>query len=131
MLKGDYYKKRSRDTIEYIEIVSNPVLKAEFEETKKQFRSSGIPTDSIYAYHGTSMENVRSIIVQNFNRQKIKRYAFGFGHYFSEYPDIAKGRLSQDSFKLFLQVNIAHRTKILFCLVYKTCNEINKIPHIM
>ena len=38
MLKGDYYKKRSRDTIEYIEIVSNPVLKAEFEETKKQFR---------------------------------------------------------------------------------------------
>ena len=33
MLKGDYYKKRSRDTSEYIEIVSNPVLKAEFEET--------------------------------------------------------------------------------------------------
>ena len=55
-----------------MEIVSNPLLKLNFDETQRQFENKGIPSHSIYVYHGTASQNVTSILVNNFDKKKIK-----------------------------------------------------------
>ena len=56
------YKRRSQNSIHYIEIVSNPLLNLIYEETQRRgFRQKVM-------YHGTAYKNITSILVNNFDR---------------------------------------------------------------
>ncbi|KAK2704524.1 hypothetical protein QYM36_016801 [Artemia franciscana] len=76
--------------------VLNPKLESEFAKTLKQFQKKyGVNSEEakpILAFHGTPVEsNIQSILQNNFQSSYIKQTAYGYGHYFSEFPDIALG----------------------------------------
>ena len=55
-VEGDFYKKKSSGFVDFMEIVNNPILRFEFEQTKKQFLEKGIPLDIIFCYHRTKSQ---------------------------------------------------------------------------
>lgn len=96
--EGHFYKMMSKQNktnikIKSIIVVQNSALQKAFERKKDEFNRSGIPSDPIYAYHGTKSEDITvdSILMNNFDMAYAKRQAHGPGHYFSEYPDVSLG----------------------------------------
>ena len=77
--------KNSKRVITSVEFVINPVLKKKFDNKKVEFMAKDVPTEEIFAYHGTRPENVKSICKSNLNI--ILRTAHGNGFYFTEYPE--------------------------------------------
>ena len=75
--------------IQSIDIVKNEALEEAFQRKIREFKLKGIPSDVIFAYHGTPATNLDSILKDNFDLRKAKRQAYGPGIYFSEYPPTA------------------------------------------
>ena len=73
--------------IHFIEFVINPELQRKFQAKKAEFKQRNIPDTTIFAFHGTHQENIRSICQTNLT--VINRYCQGYGYYFSEYPDFS------------------------------------------
>ena len=72
------------DHIASIDFVKNPILEKKFEAKKMEFRKHNIPSDVVFAFHGTKPGNVESIFKENLSI--IRRAAYGGGYYFSEFP---------------------------------------------
>ena len=62
------------------------------EAKKEEFRTKGIPSEEVWAYHGTQPSFIESICKNNLN--VIKRTTYGHGYYFSEFPEFS-GRYGQ------------------------------------
>ena len=74
-----------------IDIIENPALEAKFNAKQAEFKSKGIPSDPIFAFHGTAAQNIDSILSNNFSLDRVKVYAYGFGIYLSEQPEVSQG----------------------------------------
>lgn len=79
----------NRNGIESIQYIENETLKERFMDCKKIFQTKGIPVEERLVFHGTNA-NLDSIMDQGFLLSKCKRFAHGYGIYFSEFPDISK-----------------------------------------
>lgn len=77
--------------IRSIDIINAPALEEQFKKKKCAFQRSGIPTEEVLAYHGTDVKNISSILTHNLSLSFSKRFAYGHGIYFSEFPDISIG----------------------------------------
>ena len=75
--------------ISSIDFVYNDTLQKKFDDKQAEFKKKKIPSDTIFAYHGTKPENIDSILKTNLNR-KVGQ-AYGPGYYFSEFPDFSLG----------------------------------------
>lgn len=89
MAKNSYINKNIR-RIDYIE---NKKLSDEFYSTKESFLLTGIPAEECFMFHGTSDNNIDSILQDNFNplfnpTHKTKASVYGDGIYFSEFPSV-------------------------------------------
>ncbi|XP_046848885.1 NFX1-type zinc finger-containing protein 1-like [Xenia sp. Carnegie-2017] len=72
-----------------IDIVINKDLENKFEATKTKFRDEGIPDKEILAYHGTDKKNIDSILQNNLQLGFAQRQMYGYGNYFSEFPEVS------------------------------------------
>ncbi|KAK2708498.1 uncharacterized protein LOC136028328 [Artemia franciscana] len=86
---------KTREVVKVTYVV-NPLLESEFVETLKKFRekygNEAEEAKPILAFHGTPIEsNIDSILQNNFQKSYIKQTSYGYGHYFSEFPDISLG----------------------------------------
>ncbi|XP_065567112.1 uncharacterized protein LOC136031445 [Artemia franciscana] len=86
---------KTREVIK-VTYVLNPKLESEFAKTIKQFQkkygANSEEAKPILAFHGTPVEsNIQSILQNNFQSSYIKQTVYGYGHYFSEFPDVALG----------------------------------------
>ena len=79
-------KRNSIDCIRYVE---NEILRERFMNCKKEFQAKGIPADDRLVFHGTNA-SLDSINEEGFLLSKCKRFAHGYGIYFSEFPDVSK-----------------------------------------
>ena len=75
--------------ISSIDFVYNDTLQKKFDDKQAEFKRKKIPSDTIFAYHGTKPENIDSILKTNLNRRVGQ--AYGPGYYFSEFPDFSLG----------------------------------------
>eukprot|EP00092_Neocalanus_flemingeri_P072730 GFUD01089595.1.p1 GENE.GFUD01089595.1~~GFUD01089595.1.p1 ORF type:complete len:399 (+),score=80.90 GFUD01089595.1:2-1198(+) len=92
------YSRRSRlnnpmsmggKSIKAIKYIENESLRGRFNSCKAYFLSRGIPNDERLVFHGTSAD-LDSIIKQNLKLSLCKRFAFGKGVYFSEFPSTSQ-----------------------------------------
>ena len=79
-----------RSFVQEIKYYENDRLLEQFQACKAKFAAQGIPTKERLVFHGTSVEKVSSIMEEGFLLSKCKRFAMGYGIYFSEFPDISK-----------------------------------------
>ena len=101
---GHFYETQRPGSIESMDIVSNPKLKAAFEEKQREFERRKIPHLPIFAYHGTNASSIDSILQTNFDITKAKRQAHGPGNYFSEYPATALTYSNDQRTLIFCQI---------------------------
>jgi len=87
-LNNGHVTRRSIQSIEYIENQSNTTT---FLTKQNNFLAKGINSKERLCFHGTPITNIESILRENFSNEKIKRCAYGRGHYFSEFPDVSAG----------------------------------------
>jgi len=78
----------NRNAISSIQYIENETLKEKFMICKKHFEAKGIPDGERLVFHGTSAR-LDSIMDQGLLLSKCKRFAHGYGIYFSEFPDIS------------------------------------------
>ena len=79
-----------RSFVQEIKYYENDRLLEQFQACKAKFAAQGIPTKERLVFHGTSVDKVSSIMEEGFLLSKCKRFAMGYGIYFSEFPDISK-----------------------------------------
>ncbi len=80
--------------IRHVQFVQNKALEAAFEDKKREFKQSTIPSHEVLAFHGTAAENIDSILKKNLDPGRGGRahgQAHGPGCYFSEFPDVSLG----------------------------------------
>ena len=81
--------RKSIKDIERIELFLNPDLEKNFEkklaEFERKYAGEKKYCQQIMTFHGTDFHDLDSIMKENFRLDKIKRTAFGYGVYFSEY----------------------------------------------
>ena len=65
--------------IEHIDFVRNKGLEDAFEAKKAEFKNKKIPCHEVLAFHGTSPQNVDSILKKNLDPALHKRQAHGPG----------------------------------------------------
>ena len=82
--------RMGRKTIKAIKYIENESLRCRFNSCKSYFLSRGIPNGERLVFHGTSA-NIDSIIKNNLKLSHCKRFAHGYGIYFSEFPSISQG----------------------------------------
>jgi hypothetical protein len=93
--EGHFYKMTSKSiqqkTVKSVTVIQNSKLLNAFDAKKKEFKKNKIPSDPIYAHHGTvdSPTIMDNILKDNFDMKFAKRQAHGPGHYFSEYSDVS------------------------------------------
>ena len=75
--------------IKSIDIIDNPWMKRAFKRKQQEYREKGVPSEPIFAYHGTRKDLIELIVNKNFDLSKAQRQAHGRGNYFSEYPNTA------------------------------------------
>ena len=75
--------------ISKIDFITNPDLQMKFEAKKEEFKQRNIPHQTIFAFHGTQIQNIDGICRNNLNT--INHAVHGHGYYFSEFPDVALG----------------------------------------
>eukprot|EP00092_Neocalanus_flemingeri_P002235 GFUD01002380.1.p1 GENE.GFUD01002380.1~~GFUD01002380.1.p1 ORF type:complete len:597 (-),score=140.23 GFUD01002380.1:94-1884(-) len=76
-------------SIKAIKYIENESLRGRFNSCKSYFLSRSIPNDERLVFHGTSAD-LDSIIKQNLKLSLCKRFAFGKGVYFSEFPSTSQ-----------------------------------------
>lgn len=93
LAEGRFYRLQTGKQMKVvkIDIVENPVLEAKFSAKQAEFKSKGIPSDPVFGFHGTAAKNIDSILKNNFDLNKVKVFAYGFGIYFSEQPEVSQG----------------------------------------
>ncbi|KAK2717314.1 uncharacterized protein LOC136038407 [Artemia franciscana] len=65
-------------------------FQAKQEEFMRMYGEEAPEAKAILAFHGTpTMTNIDNILKSNFDDRYIVKYDYGFGHYFSEFPDVA------------------------------------------
>ena len=80
-----------RATVDYVDMFINPELESKFESRRKHLGLSRGKefTREILVLHGTPLEDPEPIMKHNFSLEKVKRYRYGFGIYFSEHADLS------------------------------------------
>lgn len=81
----------TRKSILSIEYIENQSSTASFLAKQDNFLANGINSKERLCFHGTPIMNIDNILKENFNNDRIKRKAYGTGHYFSEFPDVSAG----------------------------------------
>lgn len=97
-------RKNASMEITSIEYCITPVLVERFRKKQQEFKKKYVGTseaDTVLAFHGTPVENIDSIIRENFKLEKCRRFAYGKGIYFSEFPDVSED-YARSSKKLIL-----------------------------
>ena len=84
-----FYRNERVGSIESIDIISNPKLKAAFEKKQTEFERRTIPYLPTFVYHGTNVSSIDYIFESNFDITKSKRHDHGLGEYFQVYPAAA------------------------------------------
>merc|ERR1711872_359920 len=107
-----------RYTIKSIEIVENSALEAKFNAKKKYFEKHKIPNNVTFGFHGTDASNIDSILKSNFDLNKVKNAAHGFGIYFSEQPEVSINTYAKGSGSVLL-------CKLLLGKSGSNCKEVN------
>eukprot|EP00095_Tigriopus_kingsejongensis_P005770 snap_masked-scaffold51_size454968-processed-gene-3.10 protein:Tk05770 transcript:snap_masked-scaffold51_size454968-processed-gene-3.10-mRNA-1 annotation:"predicted protein" len=78
-------------SIDHIEYVVNPALEINYQAKRQEFKAKKIPTDEIYAFHGTKPANIDSILKTNLSLSYAKAQMYGRGNYLSEFPGVSLG----------------------------------------
>jgi len=81
----------TRKSILSIEYIENQSTTASFLAKQDNFLAKGINSKERLCFHGTPITNIDNILRENFSDQRIKRCAYGRGHYFSEFPNVSAG----------------------------------------
>ena len=69
--------------------IENETLRKRFINCKKYFQDQGLPDGERLIFHGTKAKNIDSIIENGMLLSMCRKMAFGYGIYFSEFPQIA------------------------------------------
>ena len=78
----------SIEKIKSIHLFFNPNLETKFDEKQTEIKEKYKESkhhEEILAFHGTGLSDPEIIMKENFSLKKIKRTAYGYGIYFSEY----------------------------------------------
>jgi len=78
-----------RSFIKQIKYFESDNLAERYESCRGKFEANGIPMKERLIFHGTSAD-VESILDNGFLLKACKRFAHGYGIYFSEFPEISK-----------------------------------------
>lgn len=78
-----------RKAIKAIKYIENETVRGAFNNCKSRFLANGIPNGERLVFHGTSA-NLELIIEQSLKLSKCKRFAHGYGIYFSEFPSVSE-----------------------------------------
>ena len=79
-----------RNAISCIQYIENETLRERFMNCKKRFQAQGIDDKERLVFHGTNTKNLDSIMEYGLLLSKCKRFARGYGIYFSEFPEVSK-----------------------------------------
>lgn len=79
-------------------IVVNREASRKYMDRKLDCERNGTTFKEVYAYHGTPATNVDSIVKSNLDPNKTKRQTYGWGCYFSEYPEVSHGYTQSSMF---------------------------------
>ena len=80
-----------RSFIKEIKYFENDLLAKRFHECKRRLEDQGITCQERLVFHGTPLDrNVESIFRDGLLLSRCKRFAYGYGIYFSEFPDISQ-----------------------------------------
>lgn len=80
-----------RSFIKEIKYYENDFLAERFHECKRRLEGQGITCKERLVFHGTPVDRyVESIFQDGLLLSKCKRFAHGYGIYFSEFPDISQ-----------------------------------------
>ena len=91
MLKRGGGQGLDRNFIKEIKYFENEVLAERFNESKRRLEAQGITCKERLVFHGTPCDrNVEAIFQDGLLLSKCKRFAHGYGIYFSEFPDISQ-----------------------------------------
>lgn len=75
----------SKQTVTKVEYIVNPTLYAAYEAKRALLTEAcGAEQHPVLAFHGTTVQHIESIVLQNFDVQCCRRGRFGAGIYFSE-----------------------------------------------
>ena len=71
-----------------VKVVRNSKLEEAFEKKKKEYIKKKIPSDPIFAYHGTNNDQtvIDNILKNNFDMKFARRQVHGPGHYSRNTP---------------------------------------------
>ena len=91
MLKRGGSQGLDRNFIKEIKYFENEALAERFNESKRRLEAQGITCKERLVFHGTPCDrNVEAIFQDGLLLSKCKRFAHGYGIYFSEFPDISQ-----------------------------------------
>ena len=91
MLKRGGGHSFDRNFIKEIKYFENDALAERFNESKKRLEAQGITCKERLVFHGTPVNsNVEAIFQDGLLLSKCKRFAHGYGIYFSEFPDVSQ-----------------------------------------
>ena len=84
------YNPKDIKSVDFILYPDTDPIKARFDAKKKTLAAQSF-TEEIYAFHGTSSQNVDSILKTNLDPRRAPAHglAYGWGCYFSEFPDFS------------------------------------------
>ena len=101
---GHFYNSQLTVSIESMDILSNPKLKAAFYEKQGEFERRDIPYLPIFAYHGVDLFSIDKILQDNFIIDKTNCQGHGPGEYFSENPATAIKYSNDQRTLIFCQI---------------------------
>ena len=91
MLKRGGGHSIDRNFIKEIKYFENDTLAERFNESKRRLEAQGITCKERLVFHGTPVSsNVEAIFQDGLLLSKCKRFAHGYGIYFSEFPDVSQ-----------------------------------------
>ena len=91
MLKRGGGQGLDRNFIKEIKYFENEALAERFNESKRRLEAQGITCKERLVFHGTPVDrNVEAIFQDGLLLSKCKRFAHGYGIYFSEFPDVSQ-----------------------------------------
>jgi len=71
----------SNKAVEGTEICVNPVLVKQFIQKQAEFRRRGIPCKATFAFHGTAVQNIKSICTTNLDPARVGKNSGNRGYY--------------------------------------------------
>ena len=103
LAESQFLRMMARSNMQY-EVVSvdyylNPILMTKYEAMQAKLEAKypgGNESKTVYAFHGTKLENIANIVEENFDLSKLASSSgdkgfYGAGIYFSEFPEVSIG----------------------------------------